>query len=63
SVIEDKVIWRFEKNDIYSVNSVYCIDEAINTTGLRVPGEALGFLSALNWIHDLCLKDVDFKLD
>jgi hypothetical protein len=26
-------------------------------------GEALGLLSALNWIHDLQLENVDFELD
>jgi ribonuclease HI len=26
-------------------------------------GEALGLLSALNWIHDLRLENVDFELD
>jgi hypothetical protein len=26
-------------------------------------GEALGLLSALNWVNELRLEDVDFKLD
>jgi ribonuclease HI len=26
-------------------------------------GEALGLLSALNWVHDLRLENVDFELD
>jgi hypothetical protein len=26
-------------------------------------GEVLGLLSALNWVHDLRLENVDFELD
>ncbi|CAJ2637113.1 unnamed protein product [Trifolium pratense] len=41
SVPVDKVIWRLEKDGHYSVKSAYryCIDEAIDTTHLKVPGQ------------------------
>ncbi|CAJ2636955.1 unnamed protein product [Trifolium pratense] len=40
SVQNDRIIWRYEKNDIYSVKSAYryCVVDAIDTSHLQVPG-------------------------
>ncbi|MCI12237.1 polynucleotidyl transferase ribonuclease H fold [Trifolium medium] len=41
SVATDKIVWRYEKNGIYYVKSVYryCVEDAIDSSHLTAPGQ------------------------
>jgi hypothetical protein len=39
-VMDDRLIWKVEKNDLYSVKSAYilCMEELVDASNLRRPG-------------------------